>query len=174
MKFLDWLKIAFVALSLCAGSISRAHHENLRNKTQLYQRLSDAGIDKIIELPYNPSLIGAMAGQVRVHNILRMQDVPNRLPEPTGLLQEYHSSNSSYPRRQVLPQLSYRTGNGECQYKEAIKVNDILVCYKSAMERHIRINTGPRCTTVESRLSYCVVFAHNVDDVVRAISSIEE
>ncbi len=173
MNFLDWIKIGFVALSLCAGSISRAHHENLRNKTQLFQRLSDAGIDQIIELPYNPSLIGAMAGQVRVHNIVEMQDHPNRLPEPTGLVQEYNASNEYYTQRQVLPQLSYRTGDGECQYKEAVKVNDILVCYKSAMHRHIRINTGPRCTTVESRLSYCVVFAHNVDDVVRAISSID-
>ncbi len=172
MKFTKTKAFIFITCFLI-GSMAWANRSGFKSRTELFQQLSDAGIDQVIELPYNPSLIGAIAGQVKIHNILEMQDHPSELPRPSGLMDQYLSSHEYYSDRETIPALTYRTGNGLCSYKEAIKLNDVLVCYVGAVPRSIHIARGPACTTAASRLSHCYVFAHSIDDVVRAISSVE-
>ncbi|MGH1467821.1 MAG: hypothetical protein ACRBBP_02945 [Bdellovibrionales bacterium] len=57
---------------------------------------------------------------------------------------------------------------------EAIKVSEILVCYRKARENSSMLapvsRYGPKCTTAMAQLSHCYIFAHNVDEVVRAIT----
>ncbi len=176
MKIL--LKIRLFIFILVYTPSSFAAGDGPQGMTQLFKKLSDAGIDKIVELPYNKSLVANIGKQVKVHNIVEMQDSPMRRPEPKSLLEEFQDSFEYYNEREVLPSLTYKVGDGNCAYMEAIKVNDVLVCYRRASENFSMLapvhKYGPRCTTASSSLSHCYIFAHNVDEVVRAIASNEE
>jgi len=56
---------------------------------------------------------------------------------------------------------------------EAIKVSDILVCYRKAQENSSLLapisKSGPRCVTTMSKLDHCYIFAHQIDEVLKAI-----
>ena len=118
-----------------------------------------------------------MVQQVKVHDIEEMQDRPGVLPEPTNLLEEFNSSFESYGDRRVLPALSYKMGRGECNYMEAVKVSEVLVCFRRAHENASllapvnRYGNGEACTTAAAPLSHCYIFAHQVDDVVAALEN---
>ena len=146
----------------------------MQTKSGLFKKLSDVRIDQIVELPYNISLISNIGKQVQVHNISEMQTNSNVLPEPRSLSDEFKSSFEYYNQREVLKTLSYKVGKGVCNYMEAVKVSDILVCFRKASENSSFLapisKSGPRCVTTTSRLSHCYIFAHRVDDVVKAIS----
>jgi hypothetical protein len=145
--------------------------------TQLFKKLSDAGIDQIVELPYNRSLIANIGDQVQVHNISEMQDTPMQKPQPKSLSEVFRNSFEYNNQREVLPSLTYKVGSGKCAYMEAVKVSDVLVCYRRARVNSSVLapisNRGPKCTTAMTQLSHCYIFAHKVDEVVRAMESNE-
>lgn len=147
------------------------------NLTQLFSKLSDAGIDQVVELPYNKSLISQIGKQVKVHNIVEMQNGHLRRPEPQSLLEGFNASFEYHNQREVLPKLTYKVGKNSCAYMEAIKVSSILVCYRKARENSSMLapvsRSGPRCTTAMAPLSHCYIFAHRVDEVIKALSSNE-
>ncbi|NQZ20059.1 MAG: hypothetical protein HRT44_12505 [Bdellovibrionales bacterium] len=154
-------------------SVSAFAGSGLPTKTQLFQKLSDVNIDQVIEIPYNSSLLANLYSQVQVHNIAEMQDSPNRLPESRSILEEYNDSYEYHADREVVSELTYKRGQSRCSYYEAVKVSDTLVCYKPARSNSSALAgnlPGPACTTVLQRLSHCFIFAHNVDDVIQAIT----
>lgn len=163
--------VVFVLLYLFAGKQAYGYLK----QGELFQKLSDAGIDKVVELPYNTSIVALLNKQVRVHNIADMEN--NELPQSSSLLEEFHTSNSQYQGQQVLPELSYAVGEGACEYMEAVKVNETLVCYRRAHLGSV-LATSPTsrvktCGTHRAKLAHCYIFAHHVDDVIAALSAEE-
>ncbi len=156
------LRILFVAFCLCLSSISDAHFAE--SKGVLFKKLQQVRVDQVVEIPYNPSLVGALAGQMKFYNISEMQGTT--APKATRLRDEFYHDESAH-----VDALNYHTGKGRCDYKQAFKVNETLVCYVSANEPHIR-RAGAQCETwgYGKKVSHCFVFAHSVEDIVLALS----
>lgn len=177
MKFSKCLKKYFILFVIIPFTAS-ASEVGSQTKVNLFSKLSEAGINQIVELPYNESLISKLGDKVKVHNIVDMQNDPQTLPEPTSLRNEFQASFKYYTERKVIPSLTYKVGEDSCAYMEAVKVSDILVCYRKARSNFSALAPvhliGPQCTTVMAELSHCYIFAHQVDDVVRAISTIKK
>ena len=173
MKFSHFGNIFLFFAILMGASLASAQIQESRG--ELFQKLADVGIDQVIELPYNRSMISKFGRQVRLHNIANMTH--GQLPEPTNLREEFESSHESPMQREIKQALSYKVGKGRCDFMEAVKVSETLVCYKRAeatpmlgrSRTYMTIVSG--CMTAMSQLSSCFVFAHNVDDVVTALSS---
>jgi hypothetical protein len=172
MKSFKTISLISFVLFFCSTSYAASADKQMQTKTQLFKKLSDVNIDQVVELPYNFSLVSKIGKQVQVHNISKMQS--GVLPEPTSLVEEFNSSFEYYNQREVLKSFSYRVGKGSCAYMEAIKVSEVLVCYRRAQENTSVLapisRSGPKCVTTMSRLTHCYIFAHQIDDVLKAIS----
>jgi|GEM_PF-6881287 len=144
------------------------------NKTHLFSKLNQAGIDQVVELPYNKSLISNIGKQVKVYNIHEMESLAPHIPEAKDLGESFADAEEEHLQRNVLVKLTYKVGTGECEFMEAYKVSDVLVCYRKAYINDSFLapisGRGPRCVTTTSRLSHCYIFAHRVDEVLRALS----
>lgn len=169
------IKSFFIFLFLLSSTPVMAS-DIYRDKTELFQKLSNAGIDQVVELPYNKSLLANIGRQVKIHNIDKMQYKPDHLPKPKSLKEEFNQAFEYEADRNVIPSLTYRIGEGDCEYMEAVKISETLVCYRkahqnSSMLAPVQNYNQSRCTTQLTDLSHCYIFAHSVDDVIRAISN---
>jgi len=162
----------FAALSL--GFFSFNAYGAYPSQAGLFAKLNKAGIGQVVELPYNTSLVSTMSQQVKVYDIHRMDHYSTELPEGKSLGKSFSEASEFYDNKAVLPKLSYRLGKGECNYMEASQVRGILVCYKRAYKNNSVLapvsQYGPKCLTVRSAVSHCFIFAHRVDEVLRALS----
>ncbi len=88
--------MAYTPASFAAG-------EGSQNITQFFKKLSDAGINQVVELPYNKSLLASIGKQTKIHNIAEMQETPMRRPEPKSLMGEFRDSLNIIMKEKCCP-----------------------------------------------------------------------
>ena len=155
------------------GAFKSALASQTDTRAELFKKLSDIHVDQVVEIPYNRSLISQLSAQVKIYSLELANE--HYVPEPLSLLDMYNESTPErYGDRDLIPQLFYKVSDKPCGYYEAVRVSNTLVCYKRAYENSsmlalIQAFSDQRCTSTRSQLSHCYIFAHRVDDVVRAI-----